>query len=244
MDLWFPSYSAGRTTGQKCTGTADAAPSRHLAGVRLLLGQFSLSEFTHTKNLAQELKWVNTSQYLTRQGPRLPYFLHVKKFSSVDQAFETPMDSLLYKLVRGPLTELLGGNIYSTRTATPCGYTVGKHEESHQGLHTFVLVVSPPRFSLFSFHTPSLQMFLSLFFRRRNMFGWRRARSASVPLGTHSQKARCTRHRQTTWKIDQWITKLKLCPLFHHVLVQNGLVSGWSEQILQQHVSPAGEGSH
>ncbi|XP_075896049.1 FAST kinase domain-containing protein 3, mitochondrial-like [Nelusetta ayraudi] len=57
-------------------------------------------------------------------GPRLPYFLHVKKFSSMDQAFETPMDSLLYKLVRGPLTELLGGNTYSTRTATPCGYTV------------------------------------------------------------------------------------------------------------------------
>lgn len=73
----------------------------------------------------------------------------------MDQAFETPMDSLLYKLVRGPLTELLGGNTYSTRTATPCGYTVGKHEESHQGLHTFVPMVSPPRFSLFSFQTPS-----------------------------------------------------------------------------------------
>lgn len=92
---------------------------------------------THAqKKLAQELKFVCSSQCLSHQGPRLPYFLHVKKFSSVDQAFETPMDSLLYKLVRGPLTELLGGNLYSPRTATPCGYTVGKHEESHQELHS------------------------------------------------------------------------------------------------------------
>ncbi|XP_028447534.1 FAST kinase domain-containing protein 3, mitochondrial-like [Perca flavescens] len=30
-------------------------------------------------------------------GPRLPFFLHVKKFSSANQAFETPMESLLYK---------------------------------------------------------------------------------------------------------------------------------------------------
>ncbi|XP_069554554.1 FAST kinase domain-containing protein 3, mitochondrial-like isoform X2 [Brachyistius frenatus] len=42
-------------------------------------------------------------------GPRLPFFLHVKRFSSADQAFETPMDRLLYKQVKGPLAELLGG---------------------------------------------------------------------------------------------------------------------------------------
>ncbi|XP_049450712.1 FAST kinase domain-containing protein 3, mitochondrial-like [Epinephelus fuscoguttatus] len=57
-------------------------------------------------------------------GPRLPYFLHVKRFSSVDQAFETPMESLLYRQVKGPLTELLGGTFYSTRTFTPSGYTI------------------------------------------------------------------------------------------------------------------------
>ncbi|XP_022596638.1 FAST kinase domain-containing protein 3, mitochondrial-like [Seriola dumerili] len=57
-------------------------------------------------------------------GPRLPYFLHVKKFSSVDQAFETPMDSLLYKRVTGPLTQLLGGKFYSTRIFTPSGYSI------------------------------------------------------------------------------------------------------------------------
>ncbi|XP_068557658.1 FAST kinase domain-containing protein 3, mitochondrial-like [Cebidichthys violaceus] len=57
-------------------------------------------------------------------GPRLPYFLHVKRFSSVDQAFETPMESLLYKQVKGPLTELLGGKLYSTRIFTPSGYTI------------------------------------------------------------------------------------------------------------------------
>ncbi|TNN88772.1 hypothetical protein EYF80_001104 [Liparis tanakae] len=33
----------------------------------------------------------------------LPYFLHVKGFPSVDQAFETPMESLLYKWAKGPL---------------------------------------------------------------------------------------------------------------------------------------------
>ncbi|XP_031714489.1 FAST kinase domain-containing protein 3, mitochondrial-like [Anarrhichthys ocellatus] len=57
-------------------------------------------------------------------GPRLPFFLHVKKFSSMDQAFETPMESLLYKQVKGPLTELLGGTFYSTRIFTPSGYTI------------------------------------------------------------------------------------------------------------------------
>ncbi|XP_070771447.1 FAST kinase domain-containing protein 3, mitochondrial-like [Enoplosus armatus] len=57
-------------------------------------------------------------------GPRLPYFLHVKRFSSVDQAFETPMESLLYKEVKGPLTQLLGGKFYSTRIFTHSGYTI------------------------------------------------------------------------------------------------------------------------
>ncbi|KAM9346884.1 FAST kinase domain-containing protein 3, mitochondrial-like [Symphorus nematophorus] len=58
------------------------------------------------------------------RGPRLPYFLHVKKFSSVDQAFETPMESLLYKQVKGPLTQLLGGKFYSTKIFTQSGYTI------------------------------------------------------------------------------------------------------------------------
>lgn len=56
-------------------------------------------------------------------GPRLPYFFHVKRFSSVDEAFETPMEGLLYKHVKGPLTELLGGTFYSTRVFTS-GYTI------------------------------------------------------------------------------------------------------------------------
>ncbi|XP_040912259.1 FAST kinase domain-containing protein 3, mitochondrial-like [Toxotes jaculatrix] len=57
-------------------------------------------------------------------GPRLPYFFHVKKFSSMDEAFETPMDSLLFKHVKGPLTKLLGGKFYSTNIFTSSGYTV------------------------------------------------------------------------------------------------------------------------
>lgn len=51
----------------------------------------------------------------------------MKNFSSVDQAFETPMDSLLYKWVKGPLAKLLGGKFYYTRIAIQCGYTLGKH---------------------------------------------------------------------------------------------------------------------
>ncbi|XP_042350852.1 FAST kinase domain-containing protein 3, mitochondrial-like [Plectropomus leopardus] len=57
-------------------------------------------------------------------GPRLPYGLHVKKFSSLDQAFETPMENLFYKQVKGPLTELLGGKLFSTKILTPYGYTI------------------------------------------------------------------------------------------------------------------------
>ncbi|XP_068428767.1 FAST kinase domain-containing protein 3, mitochondrial-like [Clinocottus analis] len=57
-------------------------------------------------------------------GPRLPHFLYVKRFSSVDHAFETPMESLLYKEVKGPLIELLGGKFYSTRVFTHSGYTI------------------------------------------------------------------------------------------------------------------------
>uniref|UniRef100_A0A665V783 RAP domain-containing protein n=1 Tax=Echeneis naucrates TaxID=173247 RepID=A0A665V783_ECHNA len=60
------------------------------------------------------------------EGPRLPHFLQVKTFSSVDQAFETPMDSILYRHVKGPLTSLLGGKFYSTKIFTPTGYTIGK----------------------------------------------------------------------------------------------------------------------
>uniref|UniRef100_A0A665V613 RAP domain-containing protein n=1 Tax=Echeneis naucrates TaxID=173247 RepID=A0A665V613_ECHNA len=58
------------------------------------------------------------------RGPRLPHFLQVKTFSSVDQAFETPMDSILYRHVKGPLTSLLGGKFYSTKIFTPTGYTI------------------------------------------------------------------------------------------------------------------------
>ncbi|CAN9497926.1 unnamed protein product [Ophioblennius macclurei] len=57
-------------------------------------------------------------------GPRLPFFLHVKRFSSVDQAFETPMETLLYKQVKGPLEQLLGGRLYSTRVFSHRGYTI------------------------------------------------------------------------------------------------------------------------
>ena len=69
---------------------------------------------------------MNYTQRPLPQGPRLPYFFHVKKFSSMDQAFETPMEGLLYKHVKGPLTQLLGGKFYSTKIFTPSGYTVGK----------------------------------------------------------------------------------------------------------------------
>lgn len=62
------------------------------------------------------------------QGPKLPFFLHVKKFSSADQAFETPMDNLFYKQVKGPLAQLLGGKFYATRIFTSIGYTVGKSQ--------------------------------------------------------------------------------------------------------------------
>lgn len=65
-------------------------------------------------------------QCLPPQGPRLPYFLHVNRFSSMDEAFETPMDRLLYKQVNRPLTQLLGGRFYSTRIFTPSGYTIGE----------------------------------------------------------------------------------------------------------------------
>ncbi|XP_037345451.2 FAST kinase domain-containing protein 3, mitochondrial-like [Pungitius pungitius] len=57
-------------------------------------------------------------------GPRLPFFLHVKNFSSVDQAFETPMESRLYNQVKGPLAEMLGGRFYNTRVFTRSGYTI------------------------------------------------------------------------------------------------------------------------
>lgn len=68
---------------------------------------------------------MNSSSYLPHQVPRLP-FLHVKRFSSVDQAFETPMEHLFYKQVKGPLEKLLGGRLYTTRILTYIGYTVGK----------------------------------------------------------------------------------------------------------------------
>ncbi|XP_015251820.1 PREDICTED: FAST kinase domain-containing protein 3-like [Cyprinodon variegatus] len=57
-------------------------------------------------------------------GPKLPFFLHMKKFSSPDQAFESPMETLLYRQVTGPLVQLLGGKFFSTRVFTSIGYTV------------------------------------------------------------------------------------------------------------------------
>lgn len=47
-------------------------------------------------------------------------------------------------------------------------------------------------------------MFLSLFFRRGNLFGWRRVCSAVVPLGAHPQKARHTWRRQANCEHEQW----------------------------------------
>ncbi|XP_073330116.1 FAST kinase domain-containing protein 3, mitochondrial-like [Pagrus major] len=79
------------------------------------------------KNALGQLTQLNLSASLEcsyYRGPRLPCVLHVKKFSSVDHAFETPMDSLLYKQVKGPLTELLGGHFYSTKVFTHGGYTI------------------------------------------------------------------------------------------------------------------------
>ncbi|KAG7241733.1 hypothetical protein INR49_025198 [Caranx melampygus] len=79
------------------------------------------------KNALGQLTQLHLSTSLECQhywGPRLPQFLYVKKFSSVDQAFETPMDSLLYRHIRGPLTQLLGGKLYSTKVFTPSGYII------------------------------------------------------------------------------------------------------------------------
>uniref|UniRef100_A0AAQ5Z758 RAP domain-containing protein n=1 Tax=Amphiprion ocellaris TaxID=80972 RepID=A0AAQ5Z758_AMPOC len=79
------------------------------------------------KNALGQLTQLHLSTVLecTRYwGPRLPFYLHVKKFSSADQAFETPMEYLLYKQVKGPLAQLLGGRFYSTRIFTQNGYTI------------------------------------------------------------------------------------------------------------------------
>ena len=60
------------------------------------------------------------------QGRRLPYYYHMKKFSSGDHSFETPMDRYLYSQVKGPLSTLLGGkDHYTTRVFTQTGYTIG-----------------------------------------------------------------------------------------------------------------------
>ncbi|XP_047455943.1 FAST kinase domain-containing protein 3, mitochondrial-like [Mugil cephalus] len=57
-------------------------------------------------------------------GPKLPFFPYLKRFSSMDQAFETPMENLMYKQVKGPLIQLLGGKLFSTRTSAHIGYTI------------------------------------------------------------------------------------------------------------------------
>ncbi|XP_071368293.1 FAST kinase domain-containing protein 3, mitochondrial-like [Centroberyx affinis] len=79
------------------------------------------------RNALGQLTQLNLSTSLEctyYRGPRLPFYLHVKKFSSVDQAFETPMESYLYNQVKGPLKKLLGGRFYSTRVFTLSGYTI------------------------------------------------------------------------------------------------------------------------
>ncbi|XP_070694813.1 FAST kinase domain-containing protein 3, mitochondrial-like [Pempheris klunzingeri] len=79
------------------------------------------------KNILRQLTQLHLSTALECTyywGPRLPYFLHVRKFSTLDHAFETPMESFLYKQVKGPLTQLLGGKFYSTRISTHKGYTI------------------------------------------------------------------------------------------------------------------------
>lgn len=58
------------------------------------------------------------------RGARLPNSHRIKNFSTVDQAFETPMEGFLYKQVKGPLQQLLGGKFYTTMTYTHIGYTL------------------------------------------------------------------------------------------------------------------------
>ncbi|CAB1328596.1 unnamed protein product [Coregonus sp. 'balchen'] len=59
------------------------------------------------------------------RGPRLPYHLHVRKFSSIDHSFESPIEGYLYNQVKGPLNKLLGGKTYySTKVFTQPGYTI------------------------------------------------------------------------------------------------------------------------
>ncbi|XP_030643395.1 FAST kinase domain-containing protein 3, mitochondrial-like [Chanos chanos] len=80
------------------------------------------------KNALAQLTQLNMSTLLEctyYQGPRLPYYYHVKKFASGDQLFETPMDSYLYRQIKGPLCKLLGGkDKFSTRAFTHNGYTI------------------------------------------------------------------------------------------------------------------------
>ncbi|XP_062312807.1 FAST kinase domain-containing protein 3, mitochondrial-like [Osmerus eperlanus] len=80
------------------------------------------------KNSLGQLTQLNLSTSLEcthYRGRRLPYDYHIKKFSSVDHSFETPMDRYLYSQVKGPLSTLLGGkDHYTTRVFTQTGYTI------------------------------------------------------------------------------------------------------------------------
>ncbi|XP_055734501.1 FAST kinase domain-containing protein 3, mitochondrial-like isoform X1 [Salvelinus fontinalis] len=79
------------------------------------------------KHALGQLTQLNLSISLecTYRGPRLPYHLHVKKFSSMDHSFESPVESYLYNQVKGPLNKLLEGKTYySTRVFTQPGYTI------------------------------------------------------------------------------------------------------------------------
>ncbi|XP_058478574.1 FAST kinase domain-containing protein 3, mitochondrial-like [Solea solea] len=79
------------------------------------------------KNTLRQLTQLHLSISLECQhywGPRLPHFIHVRKFSSVDEAFETPVENPLYQQVKVSLTQVLGGKFYSTRILIPSGYTI------------------------------------------------------------------------------------------------------------------------
>ncbi|XP_056144877.1 FAST kinase domain-containing protein 3, mitochondrial-like [Lampris incognitus] len=79
------------------------------------------------KNVLGQLTQLSLSTSLEctyYRGCRLPNNLQLKKFSSIGQAFETPMDRFFYNQVKRPLIKLLGERYYNTRVSTSSGYTV------------------------------------------------------------------------------------------------------------------------
>ncbi|KAG9339536.1 hypothetical protein JZ751_023679 [Albula glossodonta] len=72
-----------------------------------------------------QLSLSTTLECFSYQGPSLPYRYRVKKFSSLENSFESPMDRHLFSKVKGPLKELLGEpNYFMTSVFTQNGYTV------------------------------------------------------------------------------------------------------------------------